>query len=107
MLDREYFYTTEPEMKKVSKSEFEDFINNYPRKLEIDYYRVFDPPLVTYNDFELANRWPHSVVARTYAYHDKPGEYFYVPEEYRRYFIMVNYTECFNSKTGKEASEGE
>lgn len=107
MLNREYFYTAEPEMKKVSHSEFMDFINNYPRKLEIDYYRVFEPPLITYNDFELANRWPHSIVAQTLAYSDDPKNYYYLPEENRKYSIMINYDECFNSKTGNQAGDGE
>ncbi|HHX31083.1 MAG TPA: hypothetical protein GX712_00640 [Bacteroidales bacterium] len=42
MLLQKYFYTVEPIKKKVS------------------------------NDFELANRWPYSVVAHTWAYSDDP-----------------------------------
>ena len=107
MLNREYFYTTKPEMKRVSKSEFQEFINNYPRKLERDVCGISDPPSITYNDFELANRWPYSVVANTWAYSDDPQDYFYAPEEDRGYFIMINYNECFNSKTGNQADKGE
>lgn len=101
MKPRDYFYTTEPEMKQVSKVEFINFINNYPRKLTRDCFAVSEPPSITYNDFDLANRWPYSVVASTWAYDDEPGAYFYVPEEEREYRIMANYEECFNSKTGK------
>jgi hypothetical protein len=106
MLSKEYFYTIEPEMKQVSKAEFIDFINNYPRKLERDFYGVCEPPLITYNDFELANRWPYSIVAKTWVYEDEPGHYYYVPEEGREYIIMANYEECFNSKTGNQAGKG-
>lgn len=107
MLDREYFYTVEPITRHVSKSEFLEFINNYPRKLEGDVCGICDPPMITYNDFELANRWPYSIVASTWLYDDEPGQYFYVPEEKRDYQIMENYTECFDSKTGNKAEQGE
>ena len=103
MLNREYFYTVEPITKKVSKTEFQEFINNYPRKLERDVCGVCDPPVVTYNDFKLANRWPYSVVARTWMYEDDPQHYYYMPEEERDYQIMENYAECFDSKTGNKA----
>ena len=107
MLKRDYFYTVEPIQKKVSKSEFQEFINNYPRKLERDICGISDPPSITYNDFELANRWPYSVVANTWVYSDDPQDYFYVPEEDRGYYIVINYNECFDSKTGNQADKGE
>lgn len=50
------FYTEEPKEKRVSKQEFIEFLENYPRKLERDVYGVCDPPAISYNDFELANR---------------------------------------------------
>ena len=53
---REEFYTVKPIRKEVSVEEFKEFVNNYPRKLEIDYYME----AWTYNDFELANIWPPS-----------------------------------------------
>ena len=61
------------------------------------------PPSVSYNDFELANRWPYSVVASTFLYDDNPGDYLYEPEEERVYMIVENYEELFNSKTGNKA----
>ena len=100
MTPRETFYTVEPLMQDVTKEEFYDFIEKYPRLLIRDVYAVCDPPYVSYNDFELANRWPHSVVASTAPYSDDPDDWWYEPEESRRYRIMVNYQECFNSKTG-------
>ena len=50
------FYTAEPKEKRVSKSEFVEFLKNYPRKLDRDVCGICDPPSITYNDFVLANR---------------------------------------------------
>ena len=95
------FYTIEPKEKRVSKSEFIEFLKKYPRKLG-DVCGICDPPSITYNDFELANRWPYSVVASTFAYDDNPDGYFYEPEESRIYKIVENHEELFKSKTGYE-----
>jgi len=107
MLEQEFFYMEKPMTKNVNKEEFYEFIKNYPRKLDRDVCGIYDPPAVTYNDFELANRWPYSVVANTFLYDDKPGDYFYVPEEERTYKIVVNYQDLFASKTGKKAGPNE
>ncbi len=98
---QEFYYTTEPIIKKVTKKEFEDFIKNYPRKLTYDYTGISEPPAVSYNDFELANRWPYSVVANTWKYSDNPNDYYY--ETNPTFYIMENYKEVFNSKTGNVA----
>ena len=105
MKPQEFFYTCDPIMKKVTKQEFIDFINSYPRKLERDVFGACDPPSVTYNDFELANRWPYSVIASTMLYSDKPDDYWYAPEEERTYNIMINYQEVFLSKTGNQVED--
>jgi hypothetical protein len=94
------FYTVEPIMKSVKKEEYRKFIDNYPRKLVCDACAISDPPAVSLNDFELANRWPYSIVARTMAWDDNPSDYFYLPEEERKYSIMVNYEEVYASRTG-------
>ena len=107
MKAREFFYTGKPKYKEVSKKELLEFVKNYPRKLEIDVTGICEPPLLTYNDFELANRWPYSIVASHYCYDDNPKDYYYMPEESRRYRIMENYEEVFNSKTGNKAEKGE
>lgn len=83
-----------PIKKNVTRQEFEDFIKNYPRPLERDCFGAFEPPLITYNDFALADRWPDSVVASTYLY----DGYYYVPENKRKYFIIVNYEELFENR---------
>jgi len=98
--DQEYFYTAEPVYKSVTKEEFDKFIENYPRELVRSVYAVFEPPIVTYNDFELANHWPYSVIARTYIYDEDPKERYYEPEEMRSYTIAENFEEMFDSKTG-------
>jgi hypothetical protein len=107
MKSRDFFYTIEPKYKKVSKEELLEFVKKYPRKLEIDVTGISEPPLLTYNDFELANRWPYSVIAKYYCYDDDPNGYYYAPEEERTYKIMENYEEVFNSKTGNKAEKEE
>lgn len=94
------WFTIEPIYKDVTKSEFESFIKAYPRKLDFDVYRVWDPPSLTYNDFELANRWPYGIVASTFGYDDDPKGYFYEPPEKRIYRILENYEELFANRTG-------
>ncbi len=94
------FYTADRILKNVSKEEFLEFLKAYPRPLTVDVYAVCEPPLVTYNDFELANRWPYSVVASTDKYSDDPNDYYYVPEEEREYTIVENFEDLFQSKTG-------
>ena len=98
--EREKWFKIEPIFKKVSKEEFEDFIKTYPRKLERDVYGISDPPSISYNDFELANRWPWSIVASTMGYSDDPSDYWYAPEEERHYTILENYKELFEARTG-------
>lgn len=94
------YFTVEPVYKKASKDEYQKFIDEYPRKLVRDVYGVCDPPSITYNDFELADRYPYSVVASTFAYDDEPGAYYYEPPEERIYKIMENYKEVFDRRTG-------
>ena len=101
MSKQEDFYTVEPVEKKVTKEEFEEFVNNYPRKLERDWCGISQPPLISYNDFELANRWPYSTVAYTWDYTYTPGGISYTEEE-KEYYIVANYEEVFASKTGYE-----
>ena len=100
MEEREKWFTIDPIFKSVSKEDFIEFIKKYPRKLDVDVYGICDPPFITYNDFELANRWPYSIVAKTYAYDDDPNDYYYEVPEKRSYYILVNYKKLFDSRTG-------
>lgn len=85
---------TEPQIKEVTKQEFIDFCNSYPRPLARDVCGISEPPAVSYNDFEIG-WWPLSVVASTHLYTDNPEDYFYVPEEERFYSIVTNYKELY------------
>lgn len=102
MNPQSFYYSVEPKFADVSKEEYVKFINSYPRSLYRDVFAACNPPSVTYNDFELADRWPYSIVASTLLYNDTPGSYFYKPEEERVYQIMVNYKEVFDSRTGNK-----
>ena len=83
---------TEAQTKEVTKQEFIDFCNSYPRDLVRHVCCISDPPAVSYNDFEIG-WWPLSIVASTHAYGDNPKDYFYVPEEKRFYSIVTNHEE--------------
>ena len=103
MEKQSFFYTAEPITRDVSKEEFFEFVKNYPRKLERDVFGVCDPPAVSYNDFELANRWPYSIVASTHLYSDDPDDFWYAPKDEQIYRIVINHEELFASKTGNKA----
>ena len=87
-------------MKRVLKEEFVDFINRYPYPLEKDVTGISDPPAISYNDFALADTWPESIVASTFAYDDDPEGYYYEPEDKRVYKILENYKEIYLAKKG-------
>jgi len=53
-----------PGFKTVTKEEFEQFLKDYPEKLVHDVCRVCDPPMISFNDFTKAEKWPESVVAK-------------------------------------------
>lgn len=64
-------------MKNVTKEEFEAFIKAfikaYPHPLRLDVAMMYEPPLLTYNDFALGN-WPESIVAACSAGYYKAEE---------------------------------
>ena len=90
-------YNIEGDMKQTTKEEFENFIRNYPRKLKRDCCGISVPSAIFYIDSELADKWPDNTVAYTWTYSDDPDDYFYIPEEKRKYYIMQNYQKVFNS----------
>ena len=98
MKSKNIYYSVEPIMKVVNEETLINFLKNYPRKLNRDVTGICDPPALSYNDFKLADRWPSSIVAIGYLWSDDPKDYFYKPKEERRYFIMENYEEVFNSR---------
>ena len=107
MEKKDFYYSVEPIYKEVSEEEFLHFINNYPRKLERDVTGICDPPAISYNDFELADCWPYSVVASEHLWPDDPNHYFYCPKEERKYTIIENFEEVFASRIGNNAAAAE
>lgn len=103
----DWYYTVEPIRKKVNKQEFDEYLANYPRQLVLDVCGISEPPAISFNDFELADRWPYSIVAYTWKYSDDPDDWYYSPEEEREYYIVSNIEEVFASRTGKTADDWE
>ena len=75
---------------QVTKEEFENFIDNYDSKLDVDTCHIFTPPLVTFNDFT-KGVWSESVVAHIIwnenmkgdpSYNGEPDEYFILTTAY-------------------------
>lgn len=96
------FYSVKPIEREVTKEEYDQFISQYPRRLRMDCWAACDPPLIAANDFELADRWPYSIVAGYDG--GEPNEYYgwdYKP----KYYVVVNYEDLFNHRTGYKADE--
>jgi len=72
---------------QVTKEEFEKFISTYPNTLQTDVAHFFEPPIKTWNDFTMANKWPDSVVAYCELYDGSDYHGGMQPE----YFIFEKY----------------
>lgn len=76
--------------KQVSKDEFERYISEYSKskniKLVKDIAGMFEPPLLTVNDFSEGKVWPESIIAKACLmdgseyYDGKTTEYF-IPDQ--------------------------
>lgn len=73
----------------VSELEFNAFVASYPRKLVGNVAAMYEPPLLTLNDFEIAAKWPESVVAKIIKWSDgypnpdgstRPDEHFIIDD---------------------------
>jgi hypothetical protein len=51
-----------PMEKPVTKEQFDAFIAAYPNKLNKDVAKMFEPPMLNYNDFTTGKKWPESIV---------------------------------------------
>ena len=49
---------------KVLKEEFDIFVKDYPKKLEVGISRVCEPEIKSYNDSTKGSFWPECEVAR-------------------------------------------
>lgn len=85
------WYTAKPEFKEVSKEEFLSFLKTYPRNIISDFFM----DTVSYNDFELADKWPYSIIATK-----NLGYFSTTEDEDTIYRICVNHEELFTTKTG-------
>ena len=84
-------YTVTPKLEPCTKEEWREFLNNYPNKLQEDFYM----DAYSYNDFTIAKKWPDSIVAMAF-----PG---YGPDDPDTFKIAKNMDEVFASiKEGKE-----
>lgn len=93
-----------PEFISVDKNAFEEFLKNYPRKLDRHVSGICTPASISYNDWELAGAWPGSVVARTWDYDEEPYG-IKTPEEERDYQIMSNFEEVFENRDNVAENE--
>lgn len=59
--------------KQVSKEEFEEFISSYPNELTKNINGIFEPPLITYNDFS-NGIFPDSAVAWIHFFENYPKD---------------------------------
>ena len=79
----------------VSKKQFQEFIDNYPRKLTVHTVNFCSPPLVTYIDFEIGEALD-GIVAKEYLGTDEKDDLWYMPRN-QRYCILKNYNEVFQN----------
>lgn len=52
------------EFKRVSKEEFEKYVDEYPNELIFNVSRIYDPSLGNHNDFTNDKKWPESMVTK-------------------------------------------
>ena len=63
-------------MQKVSKEQFDEFVENYPNELIVHTTHIITPPIRTYNDFSAGKEYPDSIVAAiTLEYMDDDGNF--------------------------------
>ena len=74
------------ELKRVTKEEYEAFLQSYPRKLLLNVTGICEPPAINHYDLSLGE---HALVAHTFAYSDDPSDYWYESEEERWYEILA------------------
>jgi len=71
--------------REVSREEFMEFINSYPKKLTQNTIAFCTPPLVCFDDFSDGKKQPESIVAKIVwnthmegcsSYNGEPDQYF-------------------------------
>ena len=74
------------EFREVSKEEFDEFVKNYPNKLEWNVTTICEPPLGNHNDFMDGKVWPESMVTKVKLYdgseyHLRKKPMYYISEQ--------------------------
>jgi len=67
---------------KVDKETFFKYLKEYPNKLKRNVAGMFDPPIVSYNDFSKYDKWPDSIVCYV-----EDGEHSSIPTTQNEYYI--------------------
>ena len=72
--------------KKVTKVQFDEFVKNYPNKLEWNVTRICEPAMGNHNDFSDGKVWPESMVTKVSltngeAYYNNEPNTYYIKEE--------------------------
>ena len=76
------------EYRKVSIKEFQEFIDQYPNKLETDVCGICEPPIQSYNDFSDGKVWPESIVAKvSLGWLGPNGELDFNTAQFYKYYI--------------------
>ena len=105
-MDNEWrsYFTVEPSYKFVTEQEFNEFVANYPRNLTVSAMTIVEPPVWLYVDYELADVGPYNEVAARQEYSNDPTHRYYTPEAERKFKILENYREVFDSRTRNKCS---
>lgn len=85
---------------KVTRAEFDEFIKNYPRRLDKDFFM----DVYTWNDFT-RGWWPYSIVAKVNAaMYDAPEEY-YIPKDPKAVIEFAGIKYPYGPDVGQNAKE--
>lgn len=100
-LRQEYYYTVDPVWTSVTQAQFDTFRHNYPRELVEDASRTQYPTIISFNDYQLADKNPFSIVAECEAVFNSSGE----RTGYTKFKVMSNFAAVYASKTGNKRHE--
>lgn len=70
------------DFKQVTETEFKEFIDNYPNKLDWNVVMFCEPPMGNHNDFTDGKVWPESMVTKVFLtngeayYNNEPNTYY-------------------------------
>ena len=94
--DEDPGYLATPITIRLDKDKFEEFLKNYPRKLEKIELSSEDKDFVKYLDDEMSEAEHYKMVALS----SVPKGDIKNPENCR-YYVLINYKDCFDSKIEK------